>query len=159
MDARATTDFDNQMDLTKIVDTRANQVYSVVNGVEYAGNTLPVESQTIPLTVNINASGTYTFSMPDGTSGVSATLIDAQDGSRTDLSMWDYTVDLNKGTFAGRFFIEIDIRKTPTQIDVTNPDMLDENGNPIKTVKFLHEDQLYIQRGQHIYDATGKVVK
>lgn len=159
MDARATTDFDNQMDLTKIVDNRANQVYSVVNGVEYAGNTLPVESQTIPLTVNINASGTYTFSMPDGTSGVSATLIDAQGGSRTDLSMWDYTVDLNKGTFAGRFFIEIDIRKTPTQIDVTNPDMLDENGNPIKTVKFLHEDQLYIQRGQHIYDATGKVVK
>ncbi|MCQ2323894.1 MAG: hypothetical protein MJZ53_03460 [Paludibacteraceae bacterium] len=159
MDARATTDFDNQMDLTKIIDNRANQVYSVVNGVEYAGNTLPVESQTIPLTVNINASGTYTFSMPDGTSGVSATLIDAQDGSRTDLSMWDYTVDLNKGTFAGRFFIEIDIRKTPTQIDVTNPDMLDENGNPIKTVKFLHEDQLYIQRGQHIYDATGKVVK
>lgn len=155
----ATTGYDANRDLTKIVNSDIAQLYSVSEEVSYAANVLPVESQQIALTVVTPKAGTYTFAMPEGTDGVTATLIDAQDGSRTDLSMWDYTVDLNKGTFAGRFFIEIDIRKTPTQIDVTNPDMLDENGNPIKTVKFLHEDQLYIQRGQHIYDATGKVVK
>lgn len=155
----ATTGYDANRDLTKIVNSDIAQLYSVSEEVSYAANVLPVESQQIALTVVTPKAGTYTFAMPEGTDGVTATLVDAQDGSRTDLSMWDYTVDLNKGTFAGRFFIEIDIRKTPTQIDVTNPDMLDENGNPIKTVKFLHEDQLYIQRGQHIYDATGKVVK
>lgn len=155
----ATTGYDANRDLTKIVNSDMAQLYSVSEEVSYAANVLPVESQQIALTVVTPKAGTYTFAMPEGTDGVTATLIDAQDGSRTDLSMWDYTVDLNKGTFAGRFFIEIDIRKTPTQIDVTNPDLLDEDGNPIKTVKFLHEDQLYIQRGQHIYDATGKVVK
>ena len=159
----ATYGFDHNRDLTKIVYEKANQVYSVnysdVDTVPYVANVLPTESQRVRLTVNVNKAGTYTFRMPKGTDGVGAVLVDSQLGQETDLNLWSYTVDLPKGNFTDRFYINIDVHKTPTIIDITNPDELDENGNVIRTVKFMRDGLLYLQRGDKTYDVTGKEIK
>ncbi|MBQ0076188.1 MAG: hypothetical protein KBS69_03540 [Bacteroidales bacterium] len=154
MDARATTDFDNQMDLTKITDTRANQIYSVTEEVEYAGNTLPVEDQIVPLTVNINANGAYTFAMPNMTDGLEVYLIDNTTGSHTDMAIDSYTVDLNKGKIADRFYLDVRVkeRTTPTIIETIGTD-----GNPTgdRFIKVIQNDQLHIIRNGRIYNASG----
>ena len=159
----ATYGFDQNKDLTKIVYPKANQVYSVnysdVDTVSYVANVLPTESQRVRLTVNVNKAGSYTFRMPNGTDYAGVVLVDTELGKETDLSLWSYTVDLPKGNYTDRFYIEIDVRKTPTAIDITNPDELDENGNPIRTVKFMRNGILYMQRGDKLYDMTGRQVE
>lgn len=154
MDARATTDFDNQMDLTKITDTRANQIYSVTEEVEYAGNTLPVEDQIVPITVNVNANGAYTFAMPNMTDGLEVYLIDNTTGSHTDMAIDSYTVDLNKGKMEGRFYLDVRVkeRTTPTIIETIGAD-----GNPTgdRFIKVIQNDQLHIIRNGRIYNASG----
>lgn len=154
MDARATTDFDNQMDLTKITDTRANQIYSVIEEVEYAGNTLPVEDQIVPITVNVNANGAYTFAMPNMTDGLEVYLIDNTTGSHTDMAIDSYTVDLNKGKIADRFYLDVRVkeRTTPTIIETIGAD-----GNPTgdRFIKVIQNDQLHIIRNGRIYNASG----
>ena len=154
MDARATTDFDNQMDLTKITDTRANQLYSVINEVEYAGNTLPVEDQIVPLTVNVNANGAYTFAMPEMTEGLEVYLVDNTTDTHTDMAIGSYTVDLNKGKIAGRFYLDVRVkeRTTPTIIET-----IDADGYPTgdRFIKVIQNDQLRIIRNGRIYNASG----
>lgn len=154
MDTRATTDFDNQMDLTKITDTRANQIYSVTNEVEYAGNTLPVEDQIVPLTVNINANGAYTFAMPEMTDGLEVYLMDNATNAHIDMAIDSYTVDLNKGKIADRFYLDVRVkeRTTPTIIETIGTD-----GNPTgdRFIKVIQNDQLHIIRNGRIYNASG----
>ncbi len=154
MDARATTDFDNQMDLTKITDTRANHIYSVINEVEYAGNTLPVEDQIVPLTVNINANGAYTFAMPEMTDGLEVYLMDNATNAHIDMAIDSYTVDLNKGKIADRFYLDVRVkeRTTPTIIETIGSD-----GNPTgdRFIKVIQNDQLHIIRNGRIYNASG----
>ncbi|MCQ2339331.1 MAG: hypothetical protein MJZ79_00900 [Paludibacteraceae bacterium] len=154
MDARATTDFDNQMDLTKITDTRANQIYSVTNEVEYAGNTLPVEDQIVPLTVNINTNGAYTFAMPEMTDGLEVYLMDNATNAHIDMAIDSYTVDLNKGKIADRFYLDVRVkeRTTPTIIETIGTD-----GNPTgdRFIKVIQNDQLHIIRNGRIYNASG----
>ncbi len=154
MDARATTDFDNQMDLTKITDTRANQLYSVINEVEYAGNTLPVEDQIVPLTVNVNANGAYTFAMPEMTKGLEVYLVDNTTDTHTDMAIGSYTVDLNKGKIAGRFYLDVRVkeRTTPTIIET-----IDADGYPTgdRFIKVIQNDQLRIIRNGRIYNVSG----
>lgn len=154
MDARATTDFDNQMDLTKITDTRANQIYSVTNEVEYAGNTLPVEDQIVPLTVNVNANGAYTFTMPNMTDGLEVYLMDNTTNAHIDMAIDSYTVDLNKGKIADRFYLDVRVkeRTTPTIIETIGTD-----GNPTgdRFIKVIQNDQLRIIRNGRIYNASG----
>lgn len=154
MDTRATTDFDNQMDLTKITDTRANQIYSVINEVEYAGNTLPVEDQIVPLTVNINANGAYTFAMPEMTDGLEVYLMDNATNAHIDMAIDSYTVDLNKGKIADRFYLDVRVkeRTTPTIIETIGTD-----GNPTgdRFIKVIQNDQLHIIRNGRIYNASG----
>lgn len=154
MDTRATTDFDNQMDLTKITDTRANHIYSVINEVEYAGNTLPVEDQIVPLTVNINANGAYTFAMPEMTDGLEVYLMDNATNAHIDMAIDSYTVDLNKGKIADRFYLDVRVkeRTTPTIIETIGTD-----GNPTgdRFIKVIQNDQLHIIRNGRIYNASG----
>jgi|GEM_PF-4556910 len=152
----ATTGYDANADLTKIVNSGIGQVYSVSEDVDYAANVLPVESQTVALKVVAAKAGSYTFSMPDGTDGVTATLVDTRTGSRTDLSLWNYTVELGKDTYAGRFYLDIDVHKTPTNVVVTEGDSENEGD---KMMKFIENGQLYILKNGVIYDATGKIVK
>ncbi|MBQ0153422.1 MAG: InlB B-repeat-containing protein [Bacteroidales bacterium] len=154
MDTRATTDFDNQMDLTKITDTRANQIYSVTEEVEYAGNTLPVEDQIVPLTVNINANGAYTFAMPEMTDGLEVYLMDNATNAHIDMAIDSYTIDLNKGKIADRFYLDVRVkeRTTPTIIETIGSD-----GNPTgdRFIKVIQNDQLHIIRNGRIYNASG----
>lgn len=154
MDVRATTDFDNQMDLTKITDTRANHIYSVINEVEYAGNTLPVEDQIVPLTVNVNANGAYTFTMPNMTDGLEVYLIDNMANAHIDMAIDSYTVDLNKGKIADRFYLDVRVkeRTTPTIIETIGTD-----GYPTgdRFIKVIQNDQLRIIRNGRIYNASG----
>ena len=80
-------------------------------------------------------------------------LVDYETGVRTDLLIGDYTFDAAAGTTAGRIVLEGQF-KTP-QIITGNEDVQDESTKP---VKYIYEDKMYIQIGDKVYDATGKLV-
>ena len=80
-------------------------------------------------------------------------LVDYETGVRTDLLIGDYTFDAPAGTIGGRFVLEGQF-KTP-QIITGNEDVQDESTKP---VKYIYEDKMYIQIGDKVYDATGKLV-
>ena len=80
-------------------------------------------------------------------------LVDYETGVRTDLLIGDYTFDAAVGTTAGRIVLEGQF-KTP-QIITGNEDVQDESTKP---VKYIYEDKMYIQIGDKVYDATGKLV-
>ena len=80
-------------------------------------------------------------------------LVDYETGVRTDLLIGDYTFDAAAGTTAGRLVLEGQF-KTP-QIITGNEDVQDESTKPIK---YIYQDKMYIQIGDKVYDATGKLV-
>ncbi len=106
---------------------------------------------TVPVGVRVKDAGTYTFSMPDGTEGMAVTLLDSETGVHTDMSVGDYTVELQAGSCEGRFYISIDPRNAATQIDVVGGE-----GDELRNAKILRNGMLFIQRGETLYDATGK---
>ena len=155
---RATTDFDMNTDLVKMLNAKNANIYTIINSdIQAAANCLPMTEQTtiVPVGVQIATNGTYTFTMPDGTNGVSVTLVDNEANTRTNLALTDYTVNLTAGTHDGRFLLEIaPIQQTPTDIDLING----ENGeNGVR--KMLIDQQMYIIRDGKIYDARGARVQ
>ncbi|MBO4665598.1 MAG: hypothetical protein J5612_01855, partial [Paludibacteraceae bacterium] len=170
---RATTAFDVNLDMSKEIRTakqngnvvKLDNIYTLVTSVindtvtvnEVAGNCLPLELEqvtTIPVGVVAKTNGEYTFAMPDGTDGLSVTLLDSETGVHTDMSVEDYTVELTAGTYENRFYLSIDPRNAAT--------LIDEAGNPnddVRTAKILKNGLLYIQRGERIYDATGREIE
>jgi hypothetical protein len=145
-------------DLCKEYNGNKANIYTFIEGyIPAAGNTLPMSEQTtvVPMGVQIKSTGDYTFSMPDGTSGVGVTLIDNETGIRTPLGALDYTINLNAGTYDNRFVLEIaPIKQTPTDIELLNG----ENGeNGVR--KVMIDGILYIVRDGEIFDARGARVK
>lgn len=159
LDCNGKTAFEDNKDLTKIVDNRASQIYSVTEGEAYAGNTLPLETDTVALTINAAAAGDYVISLPEQNSDVEPMLYDAEMGMTTPLNLLDYTITLSKGTHTGRFFLILG-RKTPgvaTDIETMSPS--DLNLPTDMTQKLLINGEVYLLRDGHIYDATGRRVR
>ena len=130
-------------------------IYTYAGGYDVAANILSVNNHVIPVGVKTNAAGEYTFSMPSDFDGT-VVLVDNFDGSRTDLSLGDYSVALPKGTIEDRFTLEINIeRSSATDIEGI------EGGNikDGKAHKFVRDGIMYILRDGVIYDAMGKRVK
>lgn len=146
----ATADFDMNQDLTKIINAGAN-IYTLAGEkrIQVAGNVLPIAKTTIPVGIQVAQAGTYTIALPDGTSGISATLVDNLTGTHTNLLLEDYTVTLNTGTTEGRFYIVLDPERSATAVE----NIGDVQGD--KTQKFLIDGQLIIRTEQGVYDATG----
>ena len=135
-----------------------SDIYSVL-GYEYlAANSLPLNTETttiVPVGVRLKKAGEYTISMPDGTYGVSITLVDNVTGTRTELGAgFTYTFEAEAGQVDDRFYLEIaKIKDIATGTE--------EIGEPSKSDvrKVMIDGILYIVRDNVLYDARGARVK
>ena len=149
----ATAEFDMNYDLCKIINSGAN-IYSMIGNVEVAANVLPVEERIIPLGLDIEEDGNYTFAMPDGTDGITATLIDYETGTETNLLLADYTVELNAGIDNERFALRV--RPSHVATEVENTILTDSNDN---VKKYIIDGALYLLRDGKLYDAQGRMIQ
>ncbi|MBQ7382516.1 MAG: InlB B-repeat-containing protein [Paludibacteraceae bacterium] len=152
-----TNEFDFGQDLSKELNTGRSDIYSFIGNERAAANSLQMNTETttvVRLGLNIEATGDYTFSIPDGTNGIGITLIDEETGIRTSLSALDYTVELAAGDYTERFWLEISpVKGTETGIDPG----VDARENGVR--KVMIDGLLYIVRDGKMYDATGKRVE
>ena len=151
----ATADFDMNKDLTKIINAGTN-IYTIISqgSVLTAGNVMPMSECVVPVGVKVDAEGEYTFRMPDGTEGMVVELIDYYTNTRTNLLLFDYTVDLSAGTCNDRFALHIQPSKSgvTTGIEGAYPQTLPEG----KGTKFLIDGKLIIRTAEGVvYDAQG----
>ena len=145
----ATEQFDMNFDLTKMANAKAN-LYSLIGNHQLAANVLPLQTTIVPLGVIIKTAGEYTFSMPDGTAGITAELIDYQTNTRTNLLLDNYTVTLPAGTNNSRFALSLQPDKTVTSVDNIGNEA---TGDKVK--KYLIDGKLYLQKDGVLYDAQG----
>ena len=149
----ATADFDMNKDQYKIRKAKAN-IYSLIQNavgqIEAGANVLPLQTTIVPLGVIIKTAGEYTFSMPDGTAGITAELIDYQTNTRTNLALDNYTVTLPAGTNNSRFALSLQPDKTVTSVDNIGNEA---TGDKVK--KYLIDGKLYLQKDGVLYDAQG----
>ena len=152
-----TADFDFGQDLSKELNSGAN-IFTKVGYERLAANNLPLSEQTtiVPVGVKIAAEGNYTFAMPEGTHGIGVTLVDNETGDRTNLSLFDYSVNLTKGDYANRFILEISpVKQMPTDIENVQGD----NVQGAKARKVMVDGILYIVKDGKVFDARGAKVK
>lgn len=153
LDEKATTGFDQNKDLNK-VKNRGTNIYTFVEGLPFAGNTLPMGKATVPVGVRVDAAGEYTFRMPDGTDGIAVTLVDNVTGTHTNMLMNEYTVTLDAGTIENRFYLVVDPDRTATSVENVGSGA---NGDEAKGVeKFLIDGKLFIRTTDGIFDAKGQ---
>jgi hypothetical protein len=148
--------FDFGEDLSKEMNSKYN-IYTKVGYERLAANSLPLTEQTtiVPVGVKISTDGTYIFSIPEGTNGVGVILVDEFAGTRTNLALEDYEVNLTAGKVDDRFKLEISpVAQMPTDIELINSEK-SETG----VRKMLIDGILYIVRDGKIFDAQGKRVK
>ena len=148
-EADATTEFDMNIDMTKIFNSGMN-IYTLTgsNAIQVAGNALPMVKATIPVGIVIHTAGTYTLRMPDGTDGISVTLVDNATGTHTDMLLNEYTVTLDAGTIENRFYLVVDPDRAATSVENV--------GEEAKGVeKFLIDGKLIIRTADGIFDAQG----
>ena len=155
LDVEATTTFDPNKDLNKIFNYGETNIYSLSEGIPFAGNALPMEETIVPVGVDIASEGEYTLRMPDGTEGMVVELIDYETNTRTNLLLSDYIVTLTKGSCENRFALHIQ----PQKDVVTGVESIGENGK-VKTEngkpnKFLIDGKLIIRTADGIFDAQG----
>ena len=150
----ATAEFDMNLDLTKMLHSGTN-IYTLAGeqGIKSAGNVMPMSECVVPVGVKVDTDGEYTFRMPDGTEGMVVELIDYYTNTRTNLLLFDYTVDLSAGTCNDRFALHIQPSKSgvTTNIDQINGGSMHHEG----VQKYLIDGQLYIVREGVVYDAQG----
>ena len=152
----ATSEFDMNLDLTKIINSGAN-IYTLAGEqrIQSAGNALPMEEALVPVGVQIAAEGEYTFRMPDGTEDMVVELIDYERDITTNLLLFDYTVTLPAGSNESRFALHIQPNKSGVTTGVENV------GDKAKGIeKYLIDGKLVIRTAEGaVYDAQGHVVQ
>ena len=157
LDEKATTGFDQNKDLNKVIN-RGNNIYTMAENIAYAGNTLPMKKQTVPVGVVVATAGEYTFRMPDGTDGISVILLDNQTGAHTNMLYDEYTVILEAGTYENRFSLSVDPNRSATSVDNVGDNANGDavNGNKATGVKkFIIDGQLFIRTADDLFDAQG----
>ena len=142
-------------DVYMIYTSLPADMYTLAGNYDVSANVLSVQNHTIPVGVEVHKAGLFTFTMPSNFSG-KATLIDTQTGTRTNLALDDYAVNLEKGVYDGRFFIEIELDKMPTAIDGVEGEGSLKDG---KAHKFIENGMMYILKDGKLYDARGSQVK
>ncbi len=149
LDEDGTTTFDQNKDLNKVFNSGKPNIYTLSEGIPFAGNTLPMEEVIVPVGVKIATEGEYTFRMPDGTEGMVVELIDYETNTRTNLLLDDYTITLSAGSYENRFALHIQPQK-----DVTTG--VGNVGDEAKGIeKYLIDGKLIIRTAEGIFDAQG----
>ena len=153
-----TNNFDFNHDLSKETNAgRANIWTLTADSVSAAGNSMPISNQAtiVPVGVKIVADGDYTFALLESVEGVGVVLIDNIAGTRTNLALTDYTVNLTAGTYDDRFALELSpIAQVPTGIDLINGEN-DANG----VRKVVVDGVLYIVKEGKVFDARGNRIQ
>lgn len=148
-------DFNFNQDLVKELNYGRSDIYTLIGYEKAAANSMPFSENTtvVPLGLDIEQDGDYTIAMPEGVESVGVTLLDAETGERTNLSIgMDYTVSLNKGACHNRLYLEISpIQQTTTDIEYT-----DQGTREQSVRKVLIDGKLYIVCDGVVYDAQGK---
>lgn len=156
-DEHITNEFDFGQDLAKELNAGRSDIYSFIGYELAAANSMQMNTETttiVPLGLNIEATGEYTFSIPDGTNGIGITLIDEETGIRTSLSALDYTVELAAGDYTNRFWLEISpVKGAETGIDPG----VDARENGVR--KVMIDGILYIVKDGKLFDARGARVE
>ena len=156
-DGDVTADYDMNYDMTKIINPGAN-LYSLIgtNLIQAGANVLPLPAENttvyVPMGVVADKDGTYRFSMPDGTEGMLVSLADHETGMLYNLATGYCDVPLTKGTYEQRFVLEIQPKKGVTT--GCNESTTDDG----TLRKVLIDGNLYIQRGDALYDAAGRAL-
>ena len=155
LDEEATIYNDLNKDLCKVFNSYCAQLYTTADNVNYAGNTLPMEKVTVPVGVRVATAGEYTFRMPDGTDGISVTLVDNVTGTHTDMLMDEYTITLDAGTIENRFYLVVDPDRTATSVENVGEEAKGEEAKD-QIKKFLIDGKLFIRTADGIFDAKGQ---
>ena len=138
----------------KIFNKNFANIYTLSEGIPFAGNTLPMEKATVPVGVRVATAGEYTFRMPDGTDGIAVTLVDNATGTHTNMLMSEYTITLDAGTIENRFYLVVDPDRTATSVENIGEEA---KGDKVKGVeKFLIDGKLFIRTADGIFDAKGQ---
>ncbi len=155
---QVTDTFDFGQDLVKELNTGRSDIYTYIGYERVAANSRPIaNTQTvIPMGLNIESAGDYTFAIPEGTDGIGVTLIDEETGIRTSLGALSYTVNLPKGNYDNRFVLEISPIKTIT----TGIDEVPSNQGPSTNArKVMIDGILYIVKDGKMHDSRGTLVR
>ena len=154
----ATADFDMNIDMAKMMNNGANIYTMTANtNIMVGGNALPIARTTVPVGVRVDATGEYTFRMPDGTDGISVILVDNQTGAHTNMLYDEYTVTLDAGTYENRFSLSVDPNRSATSVENIFGDGNEENGDKATGVKkFIIDGQLFIRTANGLFDAKGQ---
>ena len=154
----ATADFDMNIDMAKMMNNGANIYTMTANtNIMVGGNALPIARTTVPVGVRVDATGEYTFRMPDGTDGISVILLDNQTGAHTNMLYDEYTVTLDAGTYENRFSLSVDPNRSATSVENIFGDGNEENGDKATGVKkFIIDGQLFIRTANGLFDAKGQ---
>ena len=154
LDIEGTTTYDLNKDLNKVFNNNFANIYTLSEGIPFAGNTLPMEKATVPVGVRIATTGEYTFRMPDGTEGISVTLVDNVTGTHTNMLLDEYTVTLPAGTIDNRFFLVVDPDRTATSVENIGEEAKGDKSKGVE--KFLIDGKLFIRTADGIFDAKGQ---
>lgn len=115
------------------------------------------KSTWLPMGVYIRDAGTYTFSLNANypTDEVEAVyLYDATTGTTTNLLYDTYTITTSKQLYTNkRFSLNVILNRKLPQVP-TGVDLTDAPENMVR--KLLIDGHVYIQRGNALYDVTGK---
>ena len=153
-----TADFDFNQDLSKEFNYGRSDIYTLIGYERAAANSMPCSENTIvvPLGLSIETAGDYTIAMAEGVENIGLTLVDTETGIRTNLSAgMEYTLNLNKGNYETRLFIEI----APTKNAPTDLEYTDETTRKQNIRKFIIDGKLYLQKDGMLYDAQGHIVR
>lgn len=149
-----TNEFDFGQDMSKEFNAGAN-IYTFIGYEQVAANSMPFSNQTttVPVGVKIATDGDYTFALPEGTNGTGVYLIDNIAGTRTNLALTDYTVNLAAGQYDGRFSLEISpIADVPSDVEA-----ISDQHSVVR--KVMVDGILYIVKDGKVFDARGNRVQ
>lgn len=157
-DNELSTEYEIGHDLEKWISTDAPkpQLYSILNGIKFAYNALPLNNAVnLPLGYYSKTGGSSTISASNiSVSGLSKLwLTDTQTGKTTDLLSTDYRFDASAGTNNSRFTITLQRISTIEEAIIT----------PGKPSAYVKNNQIYIQNVPlnatiRLYDITGKII-
>ena len=138
-------------DLEKINNSQLAQIYTLGAGTRLAANTLPRETQAVPVGLNIPANGTYTLSLDENGQSITAILYDKWENVYTDLSRNSYEFTQMEGRCEDRFEIQFSAEPTvPTDVEESNTAFIRLDGRTLRIVGGNDGDNVAV------YDMAGR---
>lgn len=117
--------------------------------------------EAIPVGVSIPKAGEYTFAFDAQQYNMQALeslqLIDEQLNTTVNLLETDYTYTAGAGTVNDRFYLLV--RRAKQAPEVATDNGINTSGQADEWTKIIRDGQLYIRRGNRMYDATGRTVR